>query len=184
MEERVGYGREYPLSTPSYLCIPGRQMYKNALWIVKIVYKYKEGNNRPSSTNQISLVHNNDKAGNKRYTQDKTNTREKSSREQVPRKSKLLLLLPHIRRGIKSITSHIWCGQVPHFQPNTTQLRIMFYQIWLQKPMNLSIVCRYVIDHCMERACKQNVFTCSKALSYCGCSHILSVLNSHFSCYK
>ena len=38
--------------------------------------KYKEGNNRPSSINQISLVHNHDKAGNKCYTQDNTDTRE------------------------------------------------------------------------------------------------------------
>ena len=30
--------------------------------------KYKEGNNRPSSVNQISLVHNHDKAGNKCYS--------------------------------------------------------------------------------------------------------------------
>ena len=37
--------------------------------------KYKEGNNRPSSVNQISLVHNHDKAGNKYYTQDNTDTR-------------------------------------------------------------------------------------------------------------
>ena len=36
--------------------------------------KYKEGNNRPSSVNQISLVHNHDKSGNKCYTQDSTNT--------------------------------------------------------------------------------------------------------------
>ena len=41
--------------------------------------KYKEGNNRPSSINQISLVHNHDKAGNKCYTQDNTNTRENPS---------------------------------------------------------------------------------------------------------
>ena len=39
-------------------------------------YMYKEGNNRPSSVNQISLVHSHDKAGNKCYTQDNTNTRE------------------------------------------------------------------------------------------------------------
>ena len=38
--------------------------------------KYKEGNNLPSSVNQISLVHNHDKGGNKYYTQDNTNTRE------------------------------------------------------------------------------------------------------------
>ena len=37
---------------------------------------YKEGNNHPPSVNQISLVHNHDKAGNKCYTQDNTNTRE------------------------------------------------------------------------------------------------------------
>ena len=41
--------------------------------------KYKEGNNRPSSVNQIALVHNHDKAGNKCYTQDNTNTRETPS---------------------------------------------------------------------------------------------------------
>ena len=34
--------------------------------------KYKDGNNRPSSVNQISLIHNYDKAGNKCYTQDNT----------------------------------------------------------------------------------------------------------------
>ena len=43
------------------------------------VYKNMEGNNRPSAVNQISLVHNHDKAGNKRYTQDNTNTRETPS---------------------------------------------------------------------------------------------------------
>ena len=32
--------------------------------------KYKEGNNRPPSVDQISLVHKDDKAGNKCYTQD------------------------------------------------------------------------------------------------------------------
>ena len=38
------------------------------------IIKYKEGNNRPSSGNQIhvSLVHKHDKAGNKCYTQDDT----------------------------------------------------------------------------------------------------------------
>ena len=42
--------------------------------------EYKEGNNRPSSVyNQISLVHYNDKAGNKCYTQDNTNTWENPS---------------------------------------------------------------------------------------------------------
>ena len=43
--------------------------------------KYKEGNNRPSTVNQISLVHNHDKAGNKIYcyTQDNTNTQENPS---------------------------------------------------------------------------------------------------------
>ena len=44
------------------------------------VTNYKEGNNRPSSVNQIPLVHNHDKAGNKCYTQDNTNTRENPSR--------------------------------------------------------------------------------------------------------
>ena len=34
----------------------------------KNVYKYKDGNNRPSSVNQISLVHNHNKSGNKCYT--------------------------------------------------------------------------------------------------------------------
>ena len=39
--------------------------------------KYKEGYNRPFiSVKQISLVHNHDKAGNKRYTQNNTGTRE------------------------------------------------------------------------------------------------------------
>ena len=38
-------------------------------------YKYKEGINRPLSVNQISLVHNHDKAGNKCYTQGNTDTR-------------------------------------------------------------------------------------------------------------
>ena len=40
---------------------------------------YKEGNNRPSSVNQISLVHNLDKAVNKCYTQDNMDTRENPS---------------------------------------------------------------------------------------------------------
>ena len=38
--------------------------------------KYKGGNDRPSSVNQKSLVHNRDKAGIKCNTQDNTNTRE------------------------------------------------------------------------------------------------------------
>ena len=41
--------------------------------------KYKEGNNCPSSVNQISLVHYHDKAGNKCYTQDNTDTSENPS---------------------------------------------------------------------------------------------------------
>ena len=41
--------------------------------------KYKEGNNHPSSVNPISLIHNHDKAGNKCYTQDNTDTRENQS---------------------------------------------------------------------------------------------------------
>ena len=36
--------------------------------------KYKEGNNRPSCINQISLVHNHDKAGNICYTRDNADT--------------------------------------------------------------------------------------------------------------
>ena len=40
---------------------------------------YNEGNNRPSSVNQISLVHNNDKAGKTWYTQVNKNTRENPS---------------------------------------------------------------------------------------------------------
>ena len=39
--------------------------------------KYKEGNNHPSSVNQKSLVHKHDKAGNKCYTPDNTDTRGK-----------------------------------------------------------------------------------------------------------
>ena len=34
--------------------------------------KYKEGNDRPSSVNQIPLVHTHDKAGNECYTQENT----------------------------------------------------------------------------------------------------------------
>ena len=41
--------------------------------------KHKEGNNRPSYVNQISLVNNHDKAGNTCYTQDNTNTLENLS---------------------------------------------------------------------------------------------------------
>ena len=41
--------------------------------------KYKEGNDRPSSVNQIPLVHNHDKAGNEWYIQDNTDTRENPS---------------------------------------------------------------------------------------------------------
>ena len=36
------------------------------------LWKYKEGNNRPSSVNQIPIVHNHDKSENKCYTQDNT----------------------------------------------------------------------------------------------------------------
>ena len=38
--------------------------------------KYKEGNTRPSHVNQTSLVNIHDKAGNKCYTQDSTDTQE------------------------------------------------------------------------------------------------------------
>ena len=64
---------------------------------------YKEGNNRLSSVNQISLVHNHDKAWNKCYTQDNTDTRENKTQvcEWVPRKSKLHLLWPRTRHGTK-----------------------------------------------------------------------------------
>ena len=41
-----------------------------AMWI-----RYKEGNNRPSSVNKKSLVHNHDKAGNKCDTQYNMDTR-------------------------------------------------------------------------------------------------------------
>ena len=41
--------------------------------------KYKEGNNRPPSVNQLSLVHKHDKVGNKCYTQDNMDTRENPS---------------------------------------------------------------------------------------------------------
>ena len=44
------------------------------MFLLIYIRKYKEGNNRPSSVNQISLVHNHDKSGNKSYTQDNTNT--------------------------------------------------------------------------------------------------------------
>ena len=40
---------------------------------------YKEGNNRSSSVNQILLVHNHDKAGNKWYTEDNMDIRENPS---------------------------------------------------------------------------------------------------------
>ena len=56
----------------------------------------------PSSVNQISLVHNHYKAGNKCYNQDNTDTLKTQVCEHVPRKSKLHLLWPRTRRGIKS----------------------------------------------------------------------------------
>ena len=65
--------------------------------------KYKEGYYSPSSVNQISLVHNHDKAGNKCYTQDNTDIPETQVCKQVPGKSKPHLLWPPTRRGIKSI---------------------------------------------------------------------------------
>ena len=40
------------------------------------ISKYKEGHNRPSSVNQMLLVHNHDKAENKCYTQDNSDARE------------------------------------------------------------------------------------------------------------
>ena len=43
--------------------------------------KYTEGNNRPVSVNQISLVHNPYKSGIKCYTQDNANIRETQVRE-------------------------------------------------------------------------------------------------------
>ena len=55
---------------------------KNGLqtaWMQNIVSIYKKGNNRPASVNQMSLVHNHDKAEYKCYTQDNTNTRENPS---------------------------------------------------------------------------------------------------------
>ena len=52
--------------------------YVNETFNIHLLYafKYNEGNNHPSSDNQIPLVHNNDKAGNKCYTQDNTDTLE------------------------------------------------------------------------------------------------------------
>ena len=57
--------------------------------------KYKEGNNRPSTVNQTSFVHNQDKAGNRCYAQDNTNTRYENRCLGI---GKLLLLWPRIRR--------------------------------------------------------------------------------------
>ena len=69
--------------------------------------KYKRGNNRPSSVNQKSLVHNHDKAVYKCYTQDN-----KDTQENRPGRSKLHLMWPRSRREIKSITSHIRGSQI------------------------------------------------------------------------
>ena len=44
-----------------------------------IYIKYKEGNDRSSSVNPISLVHKHEISANKRYTQDNTDTRENPS---------------------------------------------------------------------------------------------------------
>ena len=52
-------------------------MWSNPAYVADV--KYKEGNNRPSSVNQTPLVYNHDKAENKCYTQDNTNTRENTS---------------------------------------------------------------------------------------------------------
>ena len=60
--------------------------------------KYKEGNNRPSSVNQIPLVHNPDKSGNECYTQENTNTWETQVCEYVLEKSKFHLLWSRTRR--------------------------------------------------------------------------------------
>ena len=64
------------------------------------LYKYKEGNNRPSSVNQISLVNNLDKVGNKYCAKDNKNSWENQVCEKVPRKSKLYLLRHRTRHGI------------------------------------------------------------------------------------
>ena len=49
-------------------------MHKKVYWGV-IMYMYKEGNNRPSSVIQMSLVHNHDKAGNECYTRENPSVR-------------------------------------------------------------------------------------------------------------
>ena len=58
-------GAEDP-TTKNFYTIDNKQFR-----ICSLKYLYMEGNNRPASVNQISLVHNHDKAGNKCYTQDK-----------------------------------------------------------------------------------------------------------------
>ena len=51
-------------------------LYGNIRNIINVL-KYRERDNRPSwVVNRMSLVHNYDKAGNKCYSQDNTDTRE------------------------------------------------------------------------------------------------------------
>ena len=87
-----------------------------------VYHKYKEGNNRPKSVYQIPLVHNHDKSGNKCYTKDSGKTQ---VWEWLSGKSKLLLLWPRTRRGIKSITSHISGGQIRRMQHTRTDAQGM-----------------------------------------------------------
>ena len=55
----------------------------NQLENTRSTLKYKEGNNRPSSVNQISSVHNHDKAANKCYTKDNTDTKKNPKCENI-----------------------------------------------------------------------------------------------------
>ena len=79
-------------------CLPDH--WNNVSHFIVLPLKYKEGNNRPSSVNQIPLVHNHDKAGNKYYTPRK---HEHSGK-------------PMCENRCLGKVNFTWCGHVPAVQ--------------------------------------------------------------------
>ena len=76
--------------------LKNNNLQNNITYIVLNIrlFKYKEGNNRPSSVNEISLVHNLDRTANKYYTQDNTDIRETQIGNNIFLFCLLLLSLP------------------------------------------------------------------------------------------
>ena len=89
--------------------------------------KYKEGNNRPSSVNQISPVHYHDKSGNKCYTQENYVNR-------CLGRVNIYLLRPRTRRGIRSTISHIRHGQIRRIQNTQTEDKVTYKETTVRHP--------------------------------------------------